>query len=102
VAVIRLIFVEAVARRGRGEGSKRAHSRSLDFSLRALAAGKSLQMRSFQRCHAAVKPAIDEGCSKDWRPNSQVADKATVHGHPLDALVEAERRIEARIVSRLG
>jgi len=25
VAVIRLIFVEAVARRGRGEGSKRAH-----------------------------------------------------------------------------
>jgi len=26
VAVIRLIFVEAVARRGRGEGSKRAQS----------------------------------------------------------------------------
>jgi hypothetical protein len=45
VAVIRLIFVEAVARRGRGEGSKRAHTRPVDFVLRALAAREMPHMR---------------------------------------------------------
>lgn len=39
-----------------------AHSRSLDSSLRALAARKLLQALRFQRGKAAVNPAIHSGC----------------------------------------
>jgi hypothetical protein len=38
---------------------------NLIFLLRALAAGNSPQMLNFQRCYAAVKPAIHSGRSKD-------------------------------------
>lgn len=78
MAVIRLIFVEAVARRGRGEGSKRAQCVNSLFVLRALAAQILLHLR-YRACRTAVrKPVIQVKCSEDEVVKDQAADLADI------------------------